>query len=60
MTTESLEWVVFDSAKPDSADLIAYFVPVGNYVFGVGADYDRIKAENPTVSHWQVLIRAPK
>lgn len=53
------EWVSIDSKRPDDKDLVIFYVPLGRYVWGVGSDYDQIKGEYPTATHWSLVLKAP-
>lgn len=53
------EWVSFDQSVPDSSALVVYYIPEGNYAWGTGGNYDAIKKEYPTVSHWKILTTPP-
>ncbi len=54
-----MQWTQFDSARPADKAMVIYYVPEAKYVWGVGADYDTIKVEYPTVTDWAVFSMPP-
>lgn len=52
------DWVLIDEVPPSTA-CIVYYVPVGRYVWGVGTDYQQVKAEHPSCTHWRIAFEAP-
>lgn len=45
---------------PPPFSLVAFYIGNGRYVFGCGIDYDHIKREFPSVTHWKVITREPE
>jgi hypothetical protein len=54
-----MDWVKFESGKPVDKAMVVYFVAPSSYVFGVGDEYESIKIEYPTASHWCLFLMPP-
>ena len=54
-----MDWVKFDSARPADLPMVIYYVGPARYVWGTGGDYDSVKVEYPTVTHWAIFSTPP-
>lgn len=54
-------WVPFDRGMPSALAMVIYYIPDFSllYRIGIGSDYEDIKKEYPSVSHWIAILNPP-
>ena len=52
------DWVLIDEVPPAHAQIV-YFAPEDKYIWAIGRDYQRVKAEYPECTHWRVVWHPP-
>ena len=52
------DWTLIDQIPPQHAQII-YFAPEDKYIWAIGRDYSRVKAEYPECTHWRVVFHPP-
>lgn len=52
-------WIIFETSRPEPFAMVLYYVPDARYVWGTGADYDQVKVDYPSVTHYQVFGMPP-
>ncbi len=55
-----MEWVKIDTEKPPAHALVVFYVPFARYIWSSGLDYDQVRAEYPTATHWKVVTLEPQ
>lgn len=53
------DWVKIDEARPEDNALVVFYVPIARYIWACGRDFDQIKAEYPTATHWKIISLPP-
>jgi hypothetical protein len=53
------EWMKMGDERPHPDALVVFYVPNARYVWASGVDYDHIKVEFTTATHWRVVTEAP-
>lgn len=54
------DWVKIDDGRPPANALVVFYVPLARYIWCSGVDYDQVKAEYSTATHWKVVTEEPK